>query len=263
MKRRWMSKAPDFGRAAEDYARHRQGFPPEFFERVAALGCGLPGQRVLDLGTGTGLLARALAQHGCTVTGLDPSVALVQQATRLDKAAGVSVHYVQATAEATGLPDTAFDLVTAATCWHWFDRDAAAREAYRLLAPGGRLLVCDLDWNFVPGSIGARTWDLIGAHTPKTDKPTGGTFLYPTWTRELVRAGFHEWQVFAFTCALTYTREGWKGRVRASAGVGPVMDAQTLGRFDAAMNVMLADELGPAESFPVGHKVFALVATRG
>jgi SAM-dependent methyltransferase len=254
---------PDFGCAAADYARHRQGFPPAFFTRIAALGCGLPGQRVLDLGTGTGLLARALAQRGCVVTGLDPSAALLAQARRLDAAAGVVVHYVQATAEATGLPAGAFDLVSAATCWHWFDRAAATREAHRLLAPGGRLLICDLDWNFAPGSIGQRSWDLITRHTPPSNTPPGGTFLYPTWTRDLVQAGFTTWEAFAFTCDLTYTHDGWKGRVRASAGVAPVMDAATLARFDADMDAMLADRLGTAESFPVGHKVFALVATRG
>jgi 2-polyprenyl-3-methyl-5-hydroxy-6-metoxy-1,4-benzoquinol methylase len=112
-----MSEAPDFGRAAADYARHRQGLPPAFFERIAALGCGLPGQRVLDLGTGTGLLARALAQRGCVVTGLDPSEALVAEARRLDEAASVSVQHVQAKAEATGLVDAAYDVVSAATCW--------------------------------------------------------------------------------------------------------------------------------------------------
>lgn len=47
----------DFGRAANDYAKHRPGFPPVFFDHVKALGIGAAGQRILDLGTGTGTLA--------------------------------------------------------------------------------------------------------------------------------------------------------------------------------------------------------------
>src|SRR5215470_3815897 len=84
----------DFGKAASDYAVHRQGFPPLLFDRLATLGVGLPGQSVLDLGTGTGLLARDFARRGCRVTGLDPSQALLAQARLADQAAAVSVDYV-------------------------------------------------------------------------------------------------------------------------------------------------------------------------
>lgn len=257
-----MSEAPDFGKAAEDYARYRQGFPESFFPRIAALGCGLPGQRVLDIGTGTGLLARALAKRGCRVTGLDPNPALLGQARRLDAEAGVAIDYVEAGAEATGLPDAAFDCISAATCWHWFDRARAAAECARLLAPAGRLLICDLDWHFTPGSIGRKTWDLVLHHTPNRDGPIGGTFRYPDWTSDLTRAGLTAWEAFAYTTTLDYTEEAWRGRVRASAAVGPVMDAPTLARFDAAMAAMLRQATGGAARFPVGHKIFALVARR-
>lgn len=257
-----MSEAPDFGKAAADYAKHRQGFPEDFFPRIAALGCGLPDQRVLDIGTGTGLLARALAQRGCRVTGLDPNAALLDQARRLDQAAGVAIDYVQASAEATGLPDGAFDVVTAATCWHWFDRDRAAAECARLLAPNGKLLIAQLDWHFAPGGIASRTWQLVGRFTPASEPARGGTFLYPEWTRELMRAGLTSWEMFAYTTVLDYTPEAWRGRVRASAGVGPVMDAETLARFDAALAAMLREATGGAEKFPVGHRIFALVARK-
>lgn len=50
---------PDFGRTADDYARHRAGFPDSLFKRLSELGIGLEGQDVVDLGTGTGTLGRA------------------------------------------------------------------------------------------------------------------------------------------------------------------------------------------------------------
>src|SRR3990172_8874953 len=52
----------DFGKAAEDYARYRKGFPDSFFKRLLQDGIGMPGQSILDLGTGTGSLARGFAR---------------------------------------------------------------------------------------------------------------------------------------------------------------------------------------------------------
>ena len=63
----------DWGRTSEDYDRFRPGPPDSFYVKLAALGIGLPGQAVLDLGTGTGLLARRFAKQGCNVDGIDVS----------------------------------------------------------------------------------------------------------------------------------------------------------------------------------------------
>ena len=101
------------------------------------------------------MLGRAFAQAGCLVTNLDPSPELLAEARRLDKQAGVSAAYVEGVAENTGLPGGAFDAVTAAVCWHWFDADRAAREALRILAPGGALAIVHFDWLAHPGSVAA------------------------------------------------------------------------------------------------------------
>ena len=61
----------DFGKTADDYARHRAGYPPRFYDELGARGIGVPGQRVVDLGTGTGTVARALAARGSDVVGVD------------------------------------------------------------------------------------------------------------------------------------------------------------------------------------------------
>jgi 2-polyprenyl-3-methyl-5-hydroxy-6-metoxy-1,4-benzoquinol methylase len=61
----------DWGKTSLDYSAHRPGPPPSFYHRLAALGVGLPGQSILDLGTGTGVLARQFAQQGATVAGID------------------------------------------------------------------------------------------------------------------------------------------------------------------------------------------------
>jgi len=131
-----LDKRIDFGQTAADYGRHRAGFPEEFFERLLAMGVVVGGRRALDLGTGTGTVARGLARRGMLVTALDRSAALLTEAARLDQEEGLSIQYLHASAEETGLPPTSFELVTAGQCWHWFDRRRAAVEARRVLISG-------------------------------------------------------------------------------------------------------------------------------
>ena len=67
----------DFGKTAADYATHRAGFPPAFFDLLETRGFAAAGQKALDIGCGTGTIARGLALKGLRVTGLDPAEPLV------------------------------------------------------------------------------------------------------------------------------------------------------------------------------------------
>jgi len=60
-------RAIDWSRTSADYAMHRPGPPARLYELLAALGVGAGGQRLLDLGTGTGLVAREFARRGAVV----------------------------------------------------------------------------------------------------------------------------------------------------------------------------------------------------
>ncbi|HET6521480.1 MAG TPA: class I SAM-dependent methyltransferase, partial [Geminicoccaceae bacterium] len=243
-----------------DYGRHRAGFPEAFFDRLLARGDVAAGRRVLDLGTGTGTVARGLARRGCEVTGLDPSEPLLAEARRLDRAAGVSVRYVVARAEDTGLPDAGFDAVAAGQCWHWFDRPRAAAEARRLLVPGGRLVIAHFDWLPLPGNVAAATEALILAHNPAW-RGAGGTGLYPAWLTDAAVAGFRDIETFSFDLAARYTHAAWRGRIRASAGVAASLPPDAVARFDAELAALLAAGF-PADPLAVPHRVWAVVAVR-
>src|ERR1700761_763617 len=248
----------DFGKTASDYGRHRAGFPDRFFDRVFAMGLVQPGDRLLDLGTGTGTVARGMALRGSTVTGLDPSASMTGQAELLDREAGADVAYVNAKAETTGLGEGAFDVVTAGQCWHWFDRPRAAAEVERLLVPGGLLMIAHFDWLPLPGSAVAATEALIAEHNPKWTMG-GGNGLYPWWFADLEQAGFRDIESFTFDLAVPYTHEAWIGRIRASAGVGASLPPDAVARFDADHRAVLERDF-PDDPLVAPHRVFVIHA---
>lgn len=255
----------DFGRAATDYARYRAGFPDRFFDRLFTAGWVKTGDHVLDLGTGTGPLARGLAKRGCQVVALDRSQPMLDQAIRLDMQASVDVEYVCGTAESTGLRSSSFDVLTAGVCWHWFDPIKAAAEARRLLLPGGRLIIADFAWLPMPGSVVEATENLIRKHNPIMDDTAlrpprlAGTFvtgIHPLWFQDLSLAGFGEIESFSFDLFVPYSHEAWVGRIRASAYIGASLPADAVQAFSTAHRALLARDF-PDDPLQVPHRVFA------
>ncbi len=250
----------DFGRTADDFARHRAGFPPSLFERLRGHGLGIPGQRVLDLGTGTGSLARGFARAGALVTGLDIAPLLLEQARALDHAEDLHIDYRVARAEATGFGESQFDLVSAGQCWHWFDRPLAAAEVRRVLRPGGKVLIAHFDWLPLPGNVVAATEALIIKHNPAWHL-AGGSGVHPRWFADLAQAGFAELESFSYDEAVSYTHQSWRGRIRASAGVAASLPPERVALFDQEHAELLERNFS-AETLQVPHRVFALVGTR-
>jgi SAM-dependent methyltransferase len=248
----------DFGRTAADYAAHRAGFPGEFFGRLRPYGVGLAGQRVADTGTGTGNLARGFAAAGCAVTGLDIAPELLAEARQLDRAAGVRVRDLVASAERTGLAPGRWDVVSAGQCWHWFDRPRAAAEARRLLAPGGRLLICYFSYLALPGNVCAASEELVLARNPSWAM-AGDTGIHPEYTIDVAQAGFTGIETFSFDVLVPYTHTAWRGRMRTCNGVGASLPDDQVARYDANLAAVLAERFGN-EPMQVPHRAWALIA---
>jgi SAM-dependent methyltransferase len=250
---------PDFGLTATDYARRRAGFPLELLTRLSLMGIVSLGARVVDLGTGTGSLARLFAQHGCTVIGVDIAQELLEQARRLDREAGVEVHHVEAPAEATGLPAHAFDLVSAGQCWHWFDRPEAAREVARLLLDGGAVVIAHFDWIPIRANVVAATEEVILRYSPSWPFADRAG-LYPEWLTDLQTAGFTDIETFSFDLEVPYSHEAWVGRVRASAPVAGTLDPDGVAACSRELTAMLRERFAADDPLAVPHRTWAVTA---
>jgi ubiquinone/menaquinone biosynthesis C-methylase UbiE len=170
--------AAEFGALTERYSRRIAARMLE----LAAVGSG---DRLLDLGTGTGLLARMAAARGANAVGIDHSAGMLGQAqVRADQdGVGSRTQFVAMDAEALDFDDEAFDVtVSLFVLRHLPNPLAAAREMYRTLKSGGRLVT----------SIGARPSPFsasgLGAASDRVHGMLGRVLLAPGSLREFLRS---------------------------------------------------------------------------
>lgn len=129
-----MSFRDHFSRQATEYAQFRPQYPGALFDFIASVAPN--DQQTLDVATGNGQAAIALADHFQKVIALDASASQIASAQPNDR-----VEYRVAPAEATGLPAQSCDAITVAQALHWLDLGAFYVEARRILKPRGVLAV--------------------------------------------------------------------------------------------------------------------------
>ena len=126
-----------FSDRATDYAKYRPSYPTE---AIASILEGLPSSvAAADIGAGTGISSRLLADQGVRVFAIEPNEPMQQAAT-----AHPLVEFRAGTAEHTGLPDASVDLVTCFQAFHWFEPTPTLQEFSRILKSTGRLAIV---WN--------------------------------------------------------------------------------------------------------------------
>jgi demethylmenaquinone methyltransferase / 2-methoxy-6-polyprenyl-1,4-benzoquinol methylase len=156
------------------------GQDPRWRKAMVAAVAPKPGQHILDVATGTGLVAFALARRGgCRVTALDQSEAMLDGArARLAHQAGLdgSVTFVQGEAERLPFADEEFDALTFTYLLRYVDdRAATMRELARVVKPGGRIGMLEFA---VPGNPVLRA--LWRVHT-RVGLPLLGRIVSKAW----------------------------------------------------------------------------------
>ncbi len=123
------------------YERYRLGYPDRLLRRVVALAGLQPGDSVLDLGTGTGMLAIPFTKLGLRVTALDPEPAMLAAAKVAADAANVAVDFRDGGSGDLTPAMGPYRLVAMGRSFHWMDRTATLAMLDRIIAPGGGVVL--------------------------------------------------------------------------------------------------------------------------
>jgi SAM-dependent methyltransferase len=245
--------AESFGVDAERYDRTRPPYPDAMIERIVAAS---PGREFLDVGCGTGIVARQFRAAGRTVLGVEPDARMAEFARR----GGIPVEV--STFEEWDPAGRTFDAVVAGQTWHWVEPVAGAAQAARVLRPGGRLA---LFWHVFdpPPAVTAAFAAVFRRLVPDSPlnvvrRPMDGYRpLADRFIAGMRAAAFDEPEEWTFTWERDYTRDEWLDQLPTSGGLTrlpPDALAEILSAVGAAI-----DDLGGSFTMPYTTAVITAV----
>jgi SAM-dependent methyltransferase len=184
--------------AAEAY-RYRPPYPRPVFEALRTL-CVAPAN-VLDVGAGTGAVARNLLSFAGRVDAVEPSDAMLAEARRLPGGDDPRIRWIHAPAETAPL-EPPYGLITCGQSLHWMDHDIVMPRFADALAPGGVLAALDRDDMYAP-AWSAKLTAVIQRYSPLERKPFFVDLFGELQSRGLFeRLGFRRTTVFPFALAV-------------------------------------------------------------
>ncbi len=241
-------KAFDWGRTSEYYAKYRDIYPDVFYQKVADRGLCVKGQKVLDLGTGTGVLPRNMYKFGAKWTATDISPEQIEQAEKLAKEAGMDIAFKAVSAEKIDFPDETFDVLTACQCFFYFDHEKVAPEFARILKKDGKLVILYMAWLPLEDKLAKKSEDLVRKYNPTWTG--GGETRHPIHIPDVMYDYFDMEYHDEYDLMVPFTKESWHGRMIACRGVGASLSPDELAKWDKEHRTLLEDY---PEEFEVKH----------
>ncbi|MEM7108480.1 MAG: class I SAM-dependent methyltransferase [Bacteroidota bacterium] len=245
-------KGFDWGKTTQDYQKYRTGYPPEFYQILAALGVGLEGQRILDLGTGTGELALNFASQGAQITGIDISEQQIAQARQNASKRNLNIDFQAIRAEDVSFPDKSFDTITASMCWLYFAKDVMIPMVKRLLKPTGVLMTSSIVWLPFEDELAGKTEELILKYNPNwsSSGAVDGQISIPEWSEKDFNIRSHH----KFKVEVPFGNSSWRGRLRANRGIGASLPLNEIEAFDQELDKLIL-EMYSNQPFTVTHRI--------
>ena len=243
-------KGFDFGKTAEDYAKYRDIYTDSFYKTLIDFNLGTAGQNAIDLGTGSGVIPRNMIQHGAKWTGADISAEQIEMAKILSAENNLNIDYLVCPADNVPLSDNSFDTVIACQCFWYFPIDSTSLEIKRLLKPGGKFAILSMIGLPKESEILSKSEELVLKFNPNWN---GCNFdriksQPPDWLEN----NYSVVALHDYVEEVTFTREGWCGRMRACRGVGASLPLDLVEQYDKEHFAALCEIAN--EKFTIPHQ---------
>lgn len=240
-------KAFDWGRVSGEYAKYRDIYPEEFYKKIVDRGLCTKDQHILDVGTGTGVLPRNMYCYGGRWVGTDISKEQIEQARTLSR--GMDIDYYAVPTENIDFPAESFDVITACQCFWYFKHDIVMPKLYKMLKPGGKLLVLYMAWLPYEDKIAGESEKLVLKYSPAWSG--AGETIHPIHIPECYEKDFDIISHEEYPLKVHFTRESWNGRMKACRGVGASLSGAELEKWETEHRKMLS-RIAP-EEFDILH----------
>lgn len=235
-------KAFDWGKISADYAKFRDIYPKEFYNKIINRELCINGQNVLDVGTGTGVLPRNMYHYGAKWIGCDISTNQIEQAKILSK--GMNIDYYVLPTEDIDFPDNSFDVITACQCFWYFNHKQIMPKFFRMLKPDGCILLLYMAWLPFEDEIAGASEKLVLKYSPEWSG--AGEKIHPISIPDCYKKKFELVYHEEYPLEVHFTRESWNGRMKACRGIGASLTNQEISKWEQE-HMELLNKIAPAE----------------
>lgn len=239
----------DWGKTSENYAKYRDIYPPKFYQKIIERNLCVKGQRVLDVGTGTGVLPRNMYKYGAEWVGTDISENQIMKAKELSD--GMNIDYYTVATEDIAFQNETFDVITACQCYWYFDHEKTMPKFHQILKSNGHILFLYMAWLPYDDKIAGASEELVLKYNPKWSGC--GERIHPIEIPDCYMEKFELTYHEEFPIKVLFTRNSWNGRMKACRGIGASLTDKEIAMWEQE-HINLLENIAP-DKFEVSHYV--------
>lgn len=168
-----------------------------------------------------------------------------------------NIEFLVSPAEVNPFADKSFDIISASQCFVYFDKAKWIPEVKRLLRPGGKVVIAFFQWLPLEDPISGASEKLVLKHNPDWSAHSlkGHINQFEDWFKN----DFKQTALLVYDEDIKFTRDVWRGRMRALRGIGASLTEDQVHKFDIEHDELLKTKFG--DEFVVPHRIIARVLT--